>query len=320
MDPRLTRRALLAAASTMAVGCRDRRAATSAPRAASASTELRAVARVVTAAPTREGAGVRLVRSIGARDLPMVDPFLLLDEMRSRDPKDYERGFPRHPHRGFETVTYVIKGAVEHGDSLGNRGRLTAGSLQWMTAGRGIIHSEMPQRGDDVSTELHALQLWVNLPRRDKLTAPRYQDIAPGRVPEIGGGARVRVLAGERGGARGPVDGVVAAPVMLDVTLARGEALEHELPRDHSAFVYALDGVVLVGEGDRALARGELAELGPGPLARLRAPSGEARALLVAAAPIREPVARRGPFVMTTEEELDRAFEDYRSGRLTDPV
>jgi quercetin 2,3-dioxygenase len=277
------------------------------------------VARVVAAAATREGAGVKLVRTIGSRDLSMVDPFLLLDEMRSSDPRDYEPGFPRHPHRGFETVTYVIAGAVEHGDSLGNRGRLTAGSLQWMTAGRGIIHSEMPKRGDERSTELHALQLWVNLPRSAKMTAPRYQDIAPGRVPEVGGGARVRVLAGQRAAATGPVDGVVAAPVMLDVTLARGEQLAHELPLAHSAFVYGLDGVAIVGSGRTPLSRGDLAVLGPGPVALVSAPSEPARVLIVAAAPIREPVARRGPFVMSTEAELDRAFEDYRAGRLTDP-
>jgi redox-sensitive bicupin YhaK (pirin superfamily) len=301
----LTRRALLGAAVPL-VACRTGPSSVATP-------EARTVSRVVSASPSVDGAGVHLSRSLGSRTLPMVDPFLLLDEIRSHDPRDYEAGFPRHPHRGFETVTYMIEGTMEHQDSLGNRGRLTGGSLQWMTAGHGIVHSEMPKQDRGA---FWGFQLWVNLPKRFKMTAPRYQDIAPDRVPEVNG---TRVLAGERGGVRGPVDGIFVAPTMLDVALGSKETFTHELPASHSAFVYVLSGTALVGSIGTAVSEREIAVLDRGAtfLARADAPT---RFLLVAAAPISEPVARRGPFVMNTEDELDRAFEDYRAGRLTDPT
>ncbi len=312
----ISRRQLLRAGAALPLlGCKTE--ASSAPAAATPTPEARDVLRVVTAEASVDGAGVHLSRSLGSRALGMVDPFLLLDEIRSNDPRDYEAGFPRHPHRGFETVTYMIDGTMEHQDSMGNRGRLVGGSLQWMTAGHGIVHSEMPKQDRG---SFWGFQLWVNLPKRLKMTAPRYQDIPPDRVPEIGGGGKTRVLAGERSGARGPVDGIVVAPTMLDVSLAPGESFTHELPASHSAFLYVLGGVALVGGGKRAVGERELAVLGSGPVALARAGSERTRFLLVAAAPIGEPVARRGPFVMNTTEELDRAFEDYRTGHLTDPA
>lgn len=274
--------------------------------------EARSVVRVVAASSTVDGAGVRLSRAIGARALSMVDPFLLLDEIRSRDPADYAAGFPRHPHRGFETVTIMLEGAMEHQDSIGNKGRLVGGSVQWMTAGHGIIHSEMPRQ--DRGTSLWGLQLWVNLPKRLKMTAPRYQDIAPERVPEAGA-ARTRVLAGEHAGVKGPVEGIVVAPTLLDVSLTPSAELAHELPSGHSAIVYVLSGVAQIGPERTSVPARSLAILGGGTVLTMRA-SEPARALVIAAAPLDEPVARRGPFVMNTEEELDRAWDDYQTGRL----
>jgi redox-sensitive bicupin YhaK (pirin superfamily) len=267
------------------------------------------------ARPTTEGAGVHLRRALGSQAMPLVDPFLLLDEMHSSDPADYVAGFPRHPHRGFETVTYVIHGAVEHRDSVGNKGRLVDGAAQWMTAGHGIIHSEMPRQ---TSGELWALQLWVNLPAKKKLIAPRYQDIAPETIPELDvGDARVRLVAGDVDGKTGAVDGIAVAPTMMDVSLPAGGKFRHVLPAGHAAFFYVLDGVANVGPEARAVNAGEIAVLGDGDAAACSTASG-ARMLLIAGAPIGEPVARRGPFVMNTEAELDQAYEDYRSGRLTE--
>jgi hypothetical protein len=275
----------------------------------------RDVTRVLAARPTVEGAGVHLRRALGSAALPLIDPFLLLDEMHSSDPQDFMPGFPRHPHRGFETVTYVIQGAVDHRDSVGNHGRLGSGSAQWMTAGHGIIHSEMPH---DTPGGLWGLQLWVNLPASNKLMAPRYQDVAPETIPEIDVmDARVRLVAGSVGNVSGPVDGVVVAPTMFDVTVPAGGRFRHALPREHNAFVYVLDGALSVGPSGRTVAAGELAVLGPGEAAACASQSG-GRMLLLAAAPINEPVARRGPFVMNTEAELDQAYADYKSGRLTE--
>lgn len=276
--------------------------------------EARAVTRIVPATRTMEGAGVRLSRALGSRALSMADPFLMLDEIRSTDPRDYLAGFPEHPHRGFETVTIMMDGVIEHADSIGNRGLLRGGSIQWMTAGHGIIHSEMPQKSGG---PFWGLQLWVNLPKRLKLTRPRYQDIAADRVPEVGA-QKTRVLAGEHAGAKGPVEGVVVAPTVLDVSIASGETFTHELPVAHTAILYVLSGVALVGPERKAVAEHELAVLDRGAVVFAHASGGTARVLLMAASPIGEPVARRGPFVMNTEDELDRAFADYRSGRLVE--
>jgi redox-sensitive bicupin YhaK (pirin superfamily) len=263
---------------------------------------------------TVDGAGVHLRRSLGSRALPMLDPFLLLDEIHSDRPEDYVAGFPTHPHRGFETVTYMLSGAMEHRDSLGNHGHLGPGSVQWMTAGHGIVHSEMPK--PEVGP-LWGFQLWVNLPRKKKLVAPRYQDLAPGRVVETAlDDATVRLVAGEAKGLRGPVEGIVTAPQMLDVKLGPRGGMTHALPPGHNAFVYLLDGSAEIGAGRTRASDGQIAVLGAGDAVSIRSDTG-ARMLLLAGAPIGEPVARSGPFVMNTDDELQQAWDDYHAGRLT---
>jgi redox-sensitive bicupin YhaK (pirin superfamily) len=275
----------------------------------------RVVERVVTAQRTTDGAGVRLNRALGGVALSLLDPFLLLDEFQSDDPNDYIAGFPEHPHRGFETVTYMIDGAMEHRDSVGNRGRLVGGSAQWMTAGRGIVHSEMPKQERGL---MWGFQLWVNLPRARKMIKPRYQDIAPGLIPEQSiDGARTRVVAGNAFGMTGPVSGIDVEPLFLDVAVTKGVRFDTRLPLGHNAFVFVTDGAVRLGPSRTEVRRGQLAVLGRAGerlVASCDASSG--RMLVLAGRPLGEPVARRGPFVMSTDEELREAFEDYRSGRL----
>mgnify|MGYP003375339987 CR=1 FL=1 len=303
----LTRRRLLtgtAAAAGLALAC-QRRSRTG-----------RAVATVISAAPGRDGAGVALRRSLGSRALPSLDPFLMLDEIHSADPVDYQAGFPTHPHRGFETVSYVLRGGFAHADSVGNRGLIADGGAQWMTAGKGIVHSEMPRA--TATAELWGLQLWVNLPAARKLVRPRYQDLGPATIPTaMVGDASVRVIAGAVGGRRGPVDGIDVAPTMLDATIAAGAELRHRLPGGDTAFLYVLDGELAIGPRATVARAGQLAVLAPGTDVVVASATG-GRALLLAAAPIGEPVARRGPFVMNSEAELDQAVADYRAGRLTD--
>ena len=245
----------------------------------------------------------------------MLDPFLLLDEMHSTDPADYMAGFPQHPHRGFETVSYVLRGGFQHRDSVGNHGLIADGGAQWMTAGHGIIHEEMPRQ--TTSTELWGLQLWVNLPAARKMIRPRYQDLGAAQVPELDvQDARVRLVAGQLGKTRGPVDGIDIAPTMLDASLAPRAAFRHDLPGADTAFAYVLDGEVMFGQlGTKAVA-GELAVLGNGTSIVAATETG-GRFLLCAGTPLREPVARRGPFVMNTDDELRQAFADYQSGTLT---
>jgi redox-sensitive bicupin YhaK (pirin superfamily) len=274
---------------------------------------VRHVTRVVDAQPTTEGAGVRLRRSIGTRQLDHLDPFLLLDEFKSDQAGDYSAGFPDHPHRGFETVTYMLAGAMRHEDHSGNRGNLVAGSIQWMTAGRGIIHSEMPQQQDGL---MWGFQLWVNLPAREKMRPPRYQDIPPEHVPEVdaGPGTRVRVLAGSFAGVVGPVTDVVTRPTYLDVQMAVQARFEQEIPPSQTSFVYVYGGEVAI-EG-KAVHVGQLAVLEGGDRVAAAAHVGPARFLLLAAEPLREPVARYGPFVMNTRDEILQAVQDFQSGKL----
>jgi quercetin 2,3-dioxygenase len=276
----------------------------------------REVGEVFDAVPTKDGAGVRLSRALGSRALPMLDPFLLLDQFRSDDPNDYLAGFPAHPHRGFETVTYMLEGAMEHKDSVGNQGRLRPGSAQWMTAGRGIIHAEMPKQERGL---MWGFQLWVNLPAAKKMSAPRYQDIDPAQIPELDAdGARLRLIAGAARGQTGPVRGIEVDPLFVDFTLPKGASLTQPVPAGHNAFVFVSDGAVSLGAGHKEIREGQLAVLGPGSeLAAVAAGAG-GRALLVAGRPLGEPVARKGPFVMNTDEEIRQAFEDYRAGRLVD--
>ncbi len=310
----LSRRSLLGAtlaAPLASLGCIADRPANQ--RVAS---RVRNAVRLVDAQPTLEGAGVHLRRTLGSQALPMLDPFLLLDEVHSDRPEDYLPGFPTHPHRGFETVTYVLDGAVEHRDSMGNHGRLTAGSAQWMTAGRGLVHSEMPGQREG---GMWLFQFWVNLPRASKWIRPRYQDIAPERVVDTHiDDARVRLVAGSLSGRTGPVEGIVTAPQMLDLRFdGRGRASVPVAP-DHTAFAYVIDGRVKLGSYDAPAQAGQLVVLGAGDLVVARA-DRSARMLLVSAKPIGEPVARGGPFVMNTHDEIRQAWDDYRSGRLVEP-
>jgi quercetin 2,3-dioxygenase len=278
----------------------------------------RAVLRRHVGRPTTDGAGVKLTRVIGVPGLDMLDPFLMLDEFRSDDPSAYIAGFPNHPHRGFETVTYMLAGRMRHGDHMGNVGLLGPGSVQWMTAGRGIIHSEMPEQQDGL---LWGFQLWINLPAAEKMTAPLYEDIEPARVPTVAlpGGGEVRVVSGSFGGATGPVGARTTQPVFLDVRLpAYGEAFL-PLPAGHAAFAFAYDGAVNAGpatDATRVAAR-ELAVLGEvGEGVRLAAGATPGSAIVVAARPLREPVAKYGPFVMNTQQEILQAVDDFRSGRF----
>jgi hypothetical protein len=264
--------------------------------------------------PASDGAGVKLLRIIGQPALPDLDPFLLLDAFGSDDPKAYIAGFPSHPHRGFETVTYMLAGRMRHRDNAGNEGLLGPGSVQWMTAGRGIVHSEMPEQAEGL---MQGFQLWVNLPARDKLVPPRYQDIAAGLVPnlDLGGGVRAKVLAGEVGGVRGPVDAGATEPLFLDLELAPGAQTRVAIPEGHNAFAYVYEGEAEVGDPATLLAKGRIGVLSAEGEAALASDPG-ARLILVAGKPLREPVARHGPFVMNTQAELAQAFEDFRGGRF----
>ncbi|MGD2166833.1 MAG: pirin family protein [Gammaproteobacteria bacterium] len=274
----------------------------------------REVARKVVGQPTSDGAGVRLTRVIGSQRLDHFDPFLLLDEFRSDDPNDYIAGFPDHPHRGFETVTYMLAGHMRHGDNQGNTGHLGPGSVQWMTAGRGIVHSEFPEQEDGL---MWGFQLWVNLPASDKMTAPRYQDIPAEDVPSVepAEGVSVRVIAGGLGGVEGPVSGVATDPRYYDLSIADDVSYTLELPAGHNAFAYVYQGSATIGAARTFLQRGELALLTHGDELEIEAVEA-CRVIVVAGMPLNEPIARYGPFVMNTREEIYKAFEDYQSGRM----
>ncbi len=276
-------------------------------------TRLRRVVKVARGTPTSDGAGVKLTRVIGTASLPDLDPFLMLDAFGSEKGADYIGGFPDHPHRGFETVTYMLAGRMRHGDHMGNVGLLRPGSVQWMTAGRGIIHSEMPEQEDGL---MQGFQLWVNLPAKDKMGPPRYQDVAPERIPVAtpAEGVRIKVLAGRAAGIEGPVGGVATEPVALDVALDAGARYELALPETHAAFAYVFEGAAEIA--DRRIAAGEIAVLGEGEAVALAATDAAARIFLVAGKPLGEPVVKYGPFVMNTPDQIREAIEDYRAGRL----
>jgi redox-sensitive bicupin YhaK (pirin superfamily) len=276
--------------------------------------------RIVTAHRQREGAGFIVRRPVPTAGLDVADPFLLLDEM---GPADYAPGkavgAPDHPHRGFETITYMLEGEFEHEDSAGHRGVLRPGDVQWMTAGAGIVHSEMPSREiREKGGRVHGFQIWVNLPARLKMTRPRYQEVAASKIPEArseDGRARVRVIAGEALGARAVIDTHIPI-VYQDWTIDAGADLTVALAREQHALVYVFQGSVLVGNEGREIRDGQLALLGSGDAVRFRGAPGAGRLLLLAGVPIAEPVARYGPFVMNTQEELIEAVRDYQSGRM----
>lgn len=274
----------------------------------------RDVEAVIAGQPAMDGAGVKLTRIIGSPQLNHADPFLLFDVFESDQPGDYIAGFPPHPHRGFETVTYMLAGKMEHRDSVGNRGVIETGGVQWMTAARGIIHSEMPRQQDGL---LRGVQLWVNLPARLKMSAPGYREFAADEIPaEQRDGARLRVVAGQTAaGIAGPVQGVVTEPLFLDVQVEPGACFTEALPASHRVILYVVEGE-LTAAGQSSVAARQLAVLGPGDRLGVQAGADGARFLLVAALPLNEPVARGGPFVMNTREEIHQAFEDYKAGRL----
>lgn len=272
---------------------------------------------VLQSQPAVEGAGVHLRRAFGHAEVPLLDPFLLLDDFRGDDPRHYEAGFPWHPHRGMETITYVLAGEVDHGDSLGNRGTVGVGDVQWMTAGNGIIHQEMP-RGD-ARGRLAGFQLWANLPANRKRMAPRYQDVPAARIPEVdlGGGVRVRVVAGSLGETSGPVRDVVTEPRYLDVALPAGGRFRLATPADHTVFAYVFDGAVRFDRSAPASTRaadGTLVVFEPGDEVIAVAEERPGQFLLVSGRPLQEPVAWYGPMVMNTDDEIRTALDEFRRG------
>jgi quercetin 2,3-dioxygenase len=282
----------------------------------------RSVRRLVKGMPTSDGAGVKLRRVIGQPQLPDLDPFLMLDEFGTDKAEDYIAGFPDHPHRGFETVTYMLDGRMRHRDNHGNEGVLVPGSVQWMTAGRGLVHSEMPEQQEG---RMRGFQLWLNLPAREKMTAPRYQEFGPERIPTANPakGVRAKVIAGQVAGIEGPIRQPATDPTYLDLSIEPGARFAQTLPAEYAAFLYVFEGTVQVGEDAdvREVGTHELAVLGEGAHVRLTgltAGAGDkvARAILVAGRPLREPVAKYGPFVMNTREELQQAFVDFQSGNF----
>jgi quercetin 2,3-dioxygenase len=277
----------------------------------------REVVQQIGGVPTSDGAGVKLTRVIGQPALPDLDPFLLLDEFGTDNPGDYIAGFPAHPHRGFETVTYMLDGRMRHRDNHGHEGVLVPGAVQWMTAGRGIVHSEMPEQQ---AGRMRGFQLWLNLPADAKMAEPAYQEFGPERIPVVspGHGVHVKVIAGTVGPVTGPVVQPATDPTYLDIQLDAQASFAHALPPGHAAFVYVFEGELQVGSGATTarLPQHTLAVLGDGAQVRLQSGALAARAILVAGRPLHEPVARYGPFVMNTQQQLRQAFADYQSGRF----
>jgi len=273
----------------------------------------RKIAEIIEPQAVVEGAGVRLKRSIGTRTLDYLDPFLLLDHFQSKNPADYQAGFPLHPHRGIETVTYLLAGAVRHRDSVGNAGEIGPGDLQWMTAGRGIMHEEMPQvRPEGVA----GFQLWVNLPKRQKMIAPRYQNVNANEITEIQreGGAKIRVIAGQVDGVVGPISGIAAEPMYLDVAVAPHGSFSLPIPRGHSAFAYVFEGEGRFGLEDRTVTEPRLVVWDDGDGIQARAEENAVRFLLVSGKPLDEPIARYGPFVMNTKAEIEQTLRELQAG------
>jgi redox-sensitive bicupin YhaK (pirin superfamily) len=273
----------------------------------------RKIEHIIEPQPVVEGAGVRLKRSIGTRTLDYLDPFLLLDHFASNNPADYEAGFPLHPHRGIETVTYMLRGGVDHRDSIGNSGSIGPGDVQWMTAGGGIMHEEMPQ----VRPEgIDGFQLWVNLPARLKLTRPRYQGVLASEIPEVEveGGTRIRVITGTVNGVDGPVSGIAADPVYLDVSVPAHASFTRQITRGHTAFAYVFEGEAAFAGDDQQVSHTRLVVLGDGDYVKVVTAESHVRFLLVSGQPLNEPIARYGPFVMNTRAEIEQALRDLRQG------
>ncbi len=271
----------------------------------------RRVVRVTRGMPTQDGAGVKLTRLIGTPEIPDLDPILMLDNFGSDDPKAYIAGFPAHPHRGFETVSYMIAGSLRHKDNKGGEGLITDGGVQWMTAGRGVVHSEMPAQTEGL---MSGFQLWLNLPAAEKMRAPWYADIPAAAIAQISvaDGVTAKLIAGRWGDARGPGPERVTAPFIADITVSPGAVAQVPIPDGHNGFAFVIDGAL--DAGGRVLRRGDLAVLSDKGAFSLAVGTEAARLLVVAGKPLREPIAKYGPFVMNTEAELRQAFADYQRG------
>jgi redox-sensitive bicupin YhaK (pirin superfamily) len=272
----------------------------------------RAIKGIYKGEPVTEGAGVKLRRVFGYYEAPDFDPFLMFDDFRSDRPEDFQRGFPWHPHRGIETITYVIKGDVEHGDSMGNTDVISSGDVQWMTAGSGIVHQEMPK--GDANGSMHGFQLWANLPAAEKMMVPRYRGLTAAQIPQttLEDGTQIKVIAGQVGDVHGPMDDIVIQPKYLDCSVPAETGFTHSLPGEHTAFIYVIEGAGAV-EG-QAVTNRDLVLFGPGDSLAVKAGPEGIRFLLISGHPLGEPIAWRGPIVMNTKAELDLAFKEYHEG------
>lgn len=273
----------------------------------------RSIARRLQGMATQDGAGVSLTRLVGQPQLPDIDPILMLDTFRSDDPKNYSAGFPEHPHRGFETVSYMIKGSIAHLDNHGGKGIVTDGGVQWMTAGSGVAHSEMPAQTDG---QMFGFQLWINLPAAEKMRKPWYRDIPASEIPsfDVGSGAKAKLIAGEWNGKTGPGPERSTAPFFVDVTLEANASADVPVPQGHAGFLYVFEGAVKAGT--ETVRKGEIGVLSDGASLTTIASGDGARFLVVAGKPIREPIVKYGPFVMNSPAEIQRAISDYQSGRF----
>jgi redox-sensitive bicupin YhaK (pirin superfamily) len=282
--------------------------------------QTRQLTTVITGQTTTDGVGVKLKRIVGPQQQNAFDPFILLDEFGSDEPADYVGGFPDHPHRGFETVTYMLAGSMLHRDHLGHEGHLRAGDVQWMTAAHGIIHSEMPEQENGL---LHGFQLWINLPAKEKMKPPHYQDFAADKIPQIAlaGDGYVKVIAGdyvtETQTISGPVTGVSTQPLYFDVLLSPRQQLNIPIDEEHTVLTYVYKGELAVGAPDKILKAGQLGQLQNGDNIQLATEDQAANFLVLAALPLKEPVVQSGPFVMNSSAEIEQAFRDYRNGVLT---
>ena len=280
---------------------------------------IRNIQAIIPGVSTSDGAGVKLRRSLGGQQQVRLDPFLMLDEFSSNDPNDYVAGFPAHPHRGFETVTYMLEGHMLHEDHLGNQGHLKTGGVQWMTAGRGIIHSEMPQQ---VSGAMRGFQLWINLPAKEKMKPAGYKDIQVEDIPQVAlvNGGSVKVIAGSfKNGdqlIQGPVQGITTAPLFLDVHLPADGHFQHRIPQEQNAFVYIYEGDLELGSPMKAIPKQAAVVLGDGNQLMVKAGSAGAQFIVLAALPLHEPVVQYGPFVMNTRAEIEQAINDYQNNRF----
>ncbi len=292
----------------------------------------RKIKRILKNKATMEGAGVHLKRVFGFSEVPMFDPFLLLDDFRSNDPEHYRKGFPWHPHRGIETITYVLKGDVEHSDSLGNKGIISSGDVEWMTAGSGIVHQEMP-KGDEEG-KMYGFQLWANLPSKEKMTAPRYRDITSSKIPDLklSNGTFIKIISGEVEGVKGPVDDIVIDPEYLNISVPSNAEFTHPTKPGHNVFAYVIDGegyfckerdpftYEIAGRNYFDISRnpfvqnGEIVLFDDGDEIKVFTENKTVRFLLISGKPLNEPVAWHGPIVMNTQEELEAAFKEYKNG------